>query len=57
MLFTSFTYVLFLCVVIPIVRRTEGVWRERVLLAASLVYYAAWDVRFLVVLLALGVFA
>ena len=56
MLFTSFTYVLFLCVVIPIVRRTEGVWRERVLLAASLVYYAAWDVRFLVVLLALGVF-
>lgn len=56
MLFTSFTYVLFLCVVLPLVRRTEGVWRERVLLGASLIYYAAWDVRFLAVLLALGVF-
>lgn len=56
MLFTSFTYILFLCLVIPLVRSTEGVWRERVLLGASLVYYAAWDVRFVALLLALGVF-
>lgn len=56
MLFSSFTYALFLLLVLPLVRLTRGVARERVLLGASFVYYAAWDVRFVAVLLALGGF-
>lgn len=56
MLFTSLTYLLFLCIVVPLVRATRGVWRERVLLGASFVFYAAWDVRFLIVLLGIGLF-
>ncbi len=56
MLFTSFTYVAFLVLVIPLLRTTRGAWRERVILGASFVYYAAWDVRFVPLLVALGVF-
>ena len=56
MLFTSFTYLGFLCLVVPLVRLARGVWRERVLLLASFVFYAAWDVRFLAVLLGIGLF-
>jgi alginate O-acetyltransferase complex protein AlgI len=56
MLFTSVTYLVFLSVVVPLVRLAKGVWRERVLLGASFVFYAAWDVRFLAVLLGIGLF-
>ncbi len=56
MLFTSFTYLAFLLLVIPAVRLSRGLWRERVILAASFVFYAAWDVRFLLVLLGIGLF-
>lgn len=56
MLFTSLTYLVFLCLVVPLVRLTRGIWRERVLLGASFVFYAAWDVRFLAVLLGIGLF-
>ena len=54
MLFTSFTYLVFLCFAVPLVHATRGIWRERVLLTASLVFYAAWDVRFIPVLLGVG---
>jgi alginate O-acetyltransferase complex protein AlgI len=54
--FTSYTYLAFLIVAVVIARWTEGRARETVLLLASLVFYAAWDVRFVAVLLAVGVF-
>ena len=54
MVFTSFTYFLFLLLAVPLVWATRGVWRERVLLVASFVFYAAWDVRFVPVLVGLG---
>lgn len=56
MAFTSYTYLLFLFVAVILCRITRGVTREHVLLGASLVFYAAWDPRFLLVLLAIGVF-
>jgi alginate O-acetyltransferase complex protein AlgI len=54
MLFTSFTYIAFILLAVPLVRATTGVWRERVLLAASFVYYSAWDVRMSAVLIGIG---
>jgi alginate O-acetyltransferase complex protein AlgI len=54
MLFTSFTYIAFILLAVPLVRMAKGVWRERVLLAASFVYYSAWDVRMSVVLIGIG---
>ncbi len=56
MLFTSYTYLVFLVLAVLVIRLTRGIAREYVLLAASLVFYAWWDVRFLVVLLGLGAF-
>lgn len=56
MTFTSYTYLLFLFVAALGARVTRGVAREYVLLVASLIFYAAWDPRFLAVLVGLGVF-
>src|SRR5688572_972714 len=53
--FASFTYVAFLLLAIPFVRMSKGSWRERIILGASFVYYAAWDVRMLLVLVGIGV--
>lgn len=54
--FTSYTYFSFLALSVAALRFVHGVWRERILLSLSLVFYAAWDVRFLPVLLGLGGF-
>jgi len=56
MSFTSYTYLAFLLVAVVLVRLTSGRVREVTLLLLSLVFYAAWDVRFVPVLLAVGVF-
>jgi alginate O-acetyltransferase complex protein AlgI len=56
MAFTSYTYLAFLLVAVGLARLTSGRAREVALLLASLVFYAAWDVRFVPVLLAVGVF-
>jgi D-alanyl-lipoteichoic acid acyltransferase DltB (MBOAT superfamily) len=56
MLFTSFTYFAFLCIAIPLVHAARGAWRERWLLIASFVFYAAWDIRFVPALLGVGLF-
>jgi alginate O-acetyltransferase complex protein AlgI len=56
MTFTSYSYILFLVIAVLIARLTRGTLREYVLLGASLVYYAAWDLRFVPVLLSLGAF-
>jgi alginate O-acetyltransferase complex protein AlgI len=56
MTFTSYTYLLFLAVAVVIVRLTRGHIREFVLVTGSLIFYAAWDPRFLVVLLGLAIF-
>ena len=56
MLFTSYTYLAFLVVAVLASRATDGRRREYVLLAASLIFYAAWDPRYVALLLALGLF-
>jgi D-alanyl-lipoteichoic acid acyltransferase DltB (MBOAT superfamily) len=56
MAFTSYTYLAFLLFAVPLVRAVRGATREWVLLGLSLIFYAAWDPRFLVVLLGLGIF-
>jgi alginate O-acetyltransferase complex protein AlgI len=55
MSFTSYTYLVFLAAAVILVRVTSGKARENVLLGASLLFYAAWDVRYLAVLLPVGV--
>ncbi|MEP7127184.1 MAG: MBOAT family O-acyltransferase [Byssovorax sp.] len=55
MSFTSYTYLLFLAAAAILVRLTSGKARENVLLGASLLFYAVWDVRYLAVLLPIGV--
>ena len=55
MSFTSYTYLLFLAAAVILVRLTSGKARENVLLGASLLFYAVWDVRYLAVLLPIGV--
>ena len=55
MSFTSYTYLLFLAAAVILVRVTSGKARENVLLGASLLFYAVWDVRYLAVLLPIGV--
>jgi alginate O-acetyltransferase complex protein AlgI len=56
MSFTSYSYLLFLAAAAILVRLTSGKTRENVLLGASLVFYAAWDIRYLAVLIPIGVF-
>jgi alginate O-acetyltransferase complex protein AlgI len=56
MAFTSYTYFAFLVFAVALVRLTRGKGREYALLGLSLVFYAAWDPRFLAVLLGLGIF-
>jgi alginate O-acetyltransferase complex protein AlgI len=55
MSFTSYSYLLFLAAAAILVRLTSGKARENVLLGASLLFYAVWDVRYLAVLLPIGV--
>jgi len=46
-LFNSFTFVLFLAVVLPAYYVLSHRWQNRMLLVASYVFYGAWDWRFL----------
>ncbi len=56
MVFTSCTYILFLLMAAIAYRYATLRGREHLLLWASLVFYAAWDARFLAVLIGLGAF-
>ncbi|NLX14084.1 MAG: MBOAT family protein [Phycisphaerales bacterium] len=47
MVFTSFTFVFFLAVVLPLYYALSHRWQNRFLLVASYVFYGAWDWRFL----------
>lgn len=46
MLFNSFIFVVFLAVVLPLYYALAHKWQNRMLLAASYVFYGAWDWRF-----------
>ncbi|NLE58267.1 MAG: MBOAT family protein [Planctomycetes bacterium] len=46
MLFNSFIFVCFLAVVLPLYYALSHKWQNRMLLAASYVFYGAWDWRF-----------
>ncbi len=46
MLFNSFTFVVFLAIVLPLYYALSHKWQNRMLLAASYVFYGAWDWRF-----------
>lgn len=54
--FTSYTYVVFLAAAVLLSRWARGTLRENLLLALSLVFYATWDVRYLAVLVGIGLF-
>jgi len=47
MLFNSWVFVLFLLIVIPLYFSLRQPWQNRLLLAASYVFYGSWDYRFL----------
>lgn len=51
-LFNSFTFVIFLAVVLPTYYALSHKWQNRFLLIASYVFYGAWDWRFLSLLAA-----
>src|ERR1022692_2854722 len=53
MLFTTFTFLGFLVVVLVLFYVLPQRWRRYLLLAASLVFYMAWRVKFIVVILGL----
>lgn len=52
MLFNSLAFGVFLAIVYPVWRATSGWMRQRWLLAASLLFYGWWDLRFLALLVA-----
>ena len=52
MLFNSFTFAIFLAVVLPTYYALSHKWQNRFLLVASYVFYGAWDWRFLSLLAA-----
>jgi alginate O-acetyltransferase complex protein AlgI len=55
--FTSYSYLIFLTLSVLVARvATRPIVRDYVLLALSFVFYATWDARYLVVLLAIGIF-
>jgi D-alanyl-lipoteichoic acid acyltransferase DltB (MBOAT superfamily) len=51
MLFNSYTFVIFLAIVLPLYYVLAHRWQNRMLLVASYIFYAAWDWRFLGLLL------
>lgn len=51
MLFNSFVFVAFLAIVLPVYYLLPHRWQNRFLLAASYVFYGAWDWRFLFLLM------
>jgi alginate O-acetyltransferase complex protein AlgI len=53
MLFTTFTFLGFLVVVLALFYLLPQTWRRYLLLAASLIFYMAWRVKFVVVILGL----
>jgi alginate O-acetyltransferase complex protein AlgI len=55
--FTSYTYLLFLAFAVVVVRPLRNlIVRDYALLSLSLIFYATWDVRYLGVLLGIGIF-
>jgi|HubBroStandDraft_6_1064221.scaffolds.fasta_scaffold34431_2 alginate O-acetyltransferase complex protein AlgI len=57
MLFNSVLFLFFFALVAAVFHSTPAKWRWIVLLAASMVFYAAWDYRFLAVVFAVAVVA
>ena len=53
MIFTSYPYLIFLLVVVPVFHRLSGMKQTTFLLLCSYAFYAAWDPRFLIVLFTL----
>lgn len=56
MIFTSYTYLLFLLVIFAVHWSVPAGWRKPVLIGASYVFYGTWDWRFGCLLLGLSVF-
>jgi len=54
--FTSYSYLAFLIFAVALVRRLSGAARESALLGLSLLFYAWWNVGFLALLIAIGIF-
>ena len=50
MYFNSFTFLIFLAIVLPVYYALSHRWQNRLLLAASYVFYGTWDWRFLFLL-------
>jgi alginate O-acetyltransferase complex protein AlgI len=53
MLFTTFTFVAFLCVTLALFYTFPKAWRRYLLLAASIVFYMAWKAKFIVLIFGL----
>jgi D-alanyl-lipoteichoic acid acyltransferase DltB (MBOAT superfamily) len=53
MLFTTFNFLAFLCVVLALFYAMPRPWRRYLLLAASLYFYMAWKARFVFLILGL----
>ena len=50
MSFNSWTFLVFILVVLPLYHTVSFRWQNRMLLAASCLFYSAWDWRFLILL-------
>ena len=50
MLFNSWTFLVFIVVVLALYYNVPFRWQNRMLLAASCLFYSAWDWRFLILL-------